>query len=300
MNDEHLTESRRYLISRSADERMVICGADFWIPMPRYDKYFKVIHKMLSREGQHQAQCALFSSRYGGGKTAFLLQLMEIYQFRPQKLKTILMDQNLDKFRLLDLICEAFDVRSWGRGAAGSRSAMIMRAIRNGNYRAIVVDELHDALHESQRTLMQNLSLLKHMCGGKFKLNILAFGDHKASEIIAADGQVGRRFAQFALPGWSCDDEFKEFVTSYVAHLPLQLPSPDVMNRDFLIKLYKLSNGIMDNFVKFLKAASEVAIETGEERITTAQLKDFSEIILTCGYALQLPEPKGKTPRHGN
>ncbi|MNF64158.1 Bacterial TniB protein [compost metagenome] len=300
MNDEHLTESRRHLIDRSADERMVICGEDFWIPMPRYDKYFKIIHKMLSREGQHQAQCALFSSSYGGGKTAFLLQLMEIYRFRPQKLKTILMDQNLDKFRLLDLICEAFDVRSWGRGAAGSRSAMIMRAIRNGNYCAIVVDELHDALHESERTLMHNLSLLKHMCGGKFKLNILAFGDQKASDIIAADGQVGRRFAQYALPGWSCDDEFKEFVTSYVAHLPLHLPSPDVMSREFLVKLYKLSYGIMDNFVKFLKAASEVAIEMGEERISTAQLKDFSEIILSCGYALQVPESKGKKPRHGN
>lgn len=295
----HVVGGRQHMLALSVVERMIICGDDFWIPMQRYDKYLKIINKILTRRNQHQAQCVLFTSYYGGGKTAFLNHLLDVYSFKDEKLLKIQMEENLDKFKLKDLICNAFDLKAAGRGPRASRSAMIRRAIQEGNYKAIVCDETHDALKESHRTLLQNLSLLKHMAGGIYNLSILAFGDSDAAEMVFADGQTGRRFVQYVLPGWNCDDEFKEFVCSYVAHLPLQLPSEDVVKKEFLLKLYKESWGIMDNFVKILKSAAEIGIETGEERITMEHLKNAKDICDQCGYALQKPGLNAKRIRRG-
>ncbi|MBU6958931.1 TniB family NTP-binding protein [Pseudomonas sp. CVAP len=293
----HVVESRKHLLELDMTQRMAICGDDFWIPMERYDKYFKIINKILTRQNQHQAQCILFTARPGGGKTAFVNQIMEVYQFKPEKIMKIQMEENIDKFRLKELILDAFDIRTGPRAGRASRTAMLRRAISEGNYKALLADETHDALNEAERTLLQNMSLLKHMCGGVYKMALLAFGNGAASEVIRSDDQTGRRFVHYVLPGWGLDDEFREFVWSYVSHLPLQLPSKDVLKDEFLAKLYKASWGVMDNFVKILKAAAEIGIESGDECITIEHIDNYKDICNQCGYAIVKPTPDKKRPR---
>lgn len=141
--------------------------------------------------------------------------------------------------------------------------------------KVLVVDELHNILAGASKKQQLMLNAIKYL-SNTLKISIIGGGTEDLFRAMLVDGQLSNRFKPERLPSWREGEEFEALLESYEYILPLRKPSGLISPR-LANKILAMSEGTIGEISSLINAAAILAIESGEERIT-------SEILNQCGY----------------
>jgi len=155
------------------------------------------------------------------------------------------------------------------------RELTVLRVLREINCRMLVLDEAQDIVNGSEREQLRALEAIK-LLTNELHLPIVALGTKRVERAFRADEHLAARFAITALPQWKRNDELLDFLAAYERTLPLRKASG--LTSPALVKaILKQSDGVLDHILRVLRFAAVYAIESGEERITLANLAAAEE-----------------------
>ncbi|AUF98909.1 transposase [Pseudomonas sp. 02C 26] len=261
---------------------------DFFIHHPSAERLFKKMDMIMSMPRKVVAPCLLCLGKGGAGKTSTIEELQRRNATSENRIVTVTMHQNADNMGLKELFLAELGLDTSRRARQTRRiSPELQHIIKSENIKAIVIDEVHDALTLSPFQRKINLSLLKNLSGATYGLSVFAFGVPDAARFLREDPQLARRYAVHDLESWENGQDFRNFVFSYIHRLPLKKPT-DFRDQDLCLAIIEKSLGITDNIVKILQASAWAAIADGTERITLNHINDVEEIMaMELGTSLQ-------------
>jgi type II secretory pathway predicted ATPase ExeA len=288
MDLSHVHSSCHHLFELGDQERARACLKDFFIPHPSAERLFKKMDMIMSMPRKVVAPCLLCLGQGGAGKTTAVEELQRRNATSLNRIAFVTMHQNADNLGLKELFLAEMGLDTSRRARQSRRiSPELQYIIKSENIKAIVIDEVHDALTLSPFQRKINLSLLKNLSGTTYGLSVFAFGVPDAARFLREDPQLARRYAVHNLESWENGQDFRNFVFSYIHRLPLKKPT-DFRDQNLCLAIIEKSLGITDNIVKILQASAWAAIADGSERITLNHIQEVEEIMAQeLGLSLQ-------------
>jgi TniB protein len=113
-----------------------------------------------------------------------------------------------------------------------------------------------------------SLNLIKSI-SNDLRICIVAAATGDARHAIEADPQIRRRFDPFALPWWTENEDFRDFVCAFGKLYPLRKVS-NLGERGLVQRLLNASEGITGPVTRLLSLAAVEAIRTSAEHIDAA------------------------------
>lgn len=240
---------------------------DYWIDYPQAKHTLSSILAMLEAPRRYTAPCMLITGVGGSGKSSIVQQLMKRNPSIGSPMVFTSLVENAGNLKIRQLILEAIGLPTRLGGNKGQLPQEIAQFLSSQGKRALVIDELHDALVVSKNELLRNLSLLKGLSGPPFHISVIGLGLNEARNAISSDPQLFRRFHQIVLNDWRMDDDFRNFLATLERFVALKKPS-DLHSEPMVRLIHRRSKGLMDDVVKIVKSAAIYAIRSGEENIT--------------------------------
>jgi hypothetical protein len=143
---------------------------------------------------------------------------------------------------------------------------LALRVLRGVGARILVIDELHNMLAGSRTTRGEFLNLLRWL-GNELRLPLVGVGTRDAWLAIRTDPQLENRFEPFVLPAWQSGPDTARLLQGFATLLPLRRPS-DFRGAEMVRRVIARTGGTIGEMAALLRAAAEIAIQGGEERIT--------------------------------
>jgi hypothetical protein len=88
------------------------------------------------------------------------------------------------------------------------------------------------------------------------------------------------------LAGWDNGPEFRNFVATYIHHLPLKKPT-NFKDQTLFLKILEKAEGLMDNVVQILQASAKAAILDGSEHINHRHLDNIEAIMSDLNHSIR-------------
>lgn len=282
------------------DVRLITCSNDFWVHHPSAQKIILRMEMAMKMRNKINAPSMLVTAPGGGGKTALIGEMKARNATNANKMIFVTMHQSPNGYSLKDLILSELGLGVGRRARQGHNiTPELQYIIRTENIRAIVIDEIHDALTLTELQQRINLSLLKNLSGSTYGLSVFAFGVPDAARVLRQDAQLERRYPVVSLNGWENGPEFRNFVSSYIHHLPLRNKT-NFKDQLLFLKIMKKGLGITDNVMKILQASAMASIIDGTEHINHRHLDNIDDIMAGFNYALRGAEmPSEDEERNG-
>ena len=154
----------------------------------------------------------------------------------------------------------------------GSRYEQFLNLLGNSGVRTLVIDEFNEVQFAKPQERDQFVhQVCKHL-PDELGIHIVAVGTPDAEHLLGIDDQLYDRYDILELEPWSISTEgqreaFEEFLNTYEALLPLHKPS-GLSQDQLLTEIFSLTGGINRRLARLLFLGCEVAIKSGEERIT--------------------------------
>lgn len=279
MDLSHVHCSCHHLFELNGQDRAKECLRDIFILHPSAEGLFRKMDMIMSMPHKVVAPCLLCLGTGGAGKTSTIEEIQRKNSTSANRIVFVTMHQNADNLGLKELILAEMGLDTSRRARQSRRiTAELQYIIKAENIRAIVIDEVHDALTLSPFQRKINLSLLKNLSGATYGLSVFAFGIPDAARFLREDPQLARRYAVHHLESWKNGQDFRNFVFSYIHRLPLKKPT-NFRDQDLCLAILEKSLGITDNIVKILQASAWAAIADGTERITLNHVLQVEEIM---------------------
>lgn len=141
--------------------------------------------------------------------------------------------------------------------------------------KVLVVDELHNILAGASKKQQLMLNAIKYL-SNTLKISIIGGGTDDLVRAMLVDGQLSNRFTPEKIPQWREGEEFETLLESLEYILPLKKAS-DLTSTRLANKILAMSEGTIGEISTLINSAAVLAIESGEERIT-------SDVLNRCGY----------------
>jgi len=283
----HVHPDSHSYFSLTDHERTLVCCQDIWVPHPSVENLIARMHVMMQMTNKINAPSMLVIGPGGSGKTSMIEELKKRHRVWAEKMVFVTMHQSPNGYSLKELILQEIGVGVSRRARLNENiSPELQYLIKSQNIRAIVIDEIHDALTLTDFQQRINLSLLKNLAGSNYGLCVFAFGIPDAARVLRRDAQLARRYAVRSLKQWGNDSEFRSFVASYIFRLPLRKPT-NFKDQKLFLKIMETGQGLTDNIVKILQAAAMSAITDGSEHIAHKHLDNIEYIMDDLCIALR-------------
>jgi hypothetical protein len=241
----------------------------------------------LKTRNKINAPSMLIIAPPGGGKSAMVEKMKMDNHAAENKMIFVTMHENPNGYSLRDLILSEMRLGVGRRARQGDNITPAMQyKIRTENIRGIVIDEVHDALTLTETQQRTNLSLLKNLSGPTYGLSVFAFGIPDAAKVLRRDPQLERRYPVATLAGWDNGPEFRNFVATYIHHLPLKKPT-NFKDQTLFLKILEKAEGLMDNVVQILQASAKAAILDGSEHINHRHLDNIEAIMSDLNHSIR-------------
>lgn len=261
------TETNALLDESDIARRRDAIYKDVWIDCLHSQSALNGILCMLQAPHGITAPCILVCAEPGCGKSALMNQLKRQNPEMGSPCVFITIDERLRNMKFAEVILEGIGLAPRLASNKNLCTDAIASYLQAKGIRAIVIDEFHEMLAGSKSEQLKSLSLLKGLSGHPFCLSIILLGTQAAQNALLGDPQLSRRYQIYNLPKWGFSSDFRNFVATMEQTLRLKNPS-GLDQPDMLRFLLDLSDGIMDNIVKYLRGAAMYAIKSGEERMT--------------------------------
>ena len=229
----HLHESAQRIARLPAAERLRYVRADRWIGYPRAAEALERLETLLSWPAKQRMPNLLLIGPTNNGKS----MIVEKFRRGPPagaRIRT----GNRSRCWCVQMPSEPSVMPLLHRAAGRARRAaaaplpaladleqLVLRLLRGGEVRMLVIDELHNVLAGSGDRRREFLNLLRFL-GNELRIPLVGVGTREAYLAIRSDDQLENRFEPLMLPPWEADADTCSLLASFAAPFPLRRPSP--------------------------------------------------------------------------
>ncbi|MFN5170902.1 MAG: TniB family NTP-binding protein [Cyclobacteriaceae bacterium] len=274
MEYQHLDEASTEIVQKPDNERIkYILGARF-IPYPETQEILDRFTRLVDHPQIDRMPNYLLVGDTNNGKTAILREFESRYPVTNEppdgpSLKVLYMQApgRADESRLYSAILERLNSAHNDSDIASNKLKQVKHYIQSLGIKILIIDELHNIAPSTANRQRDFLVTLKYLCN-ELRISIIAAGTPEVYDVITYDKQLSNRFETIRLPIWDNKKvEFIAFLKGYEKRLPLKKAS-NLGGRDLAVKILKMGEGLLGEYVTIIKKAAELAIRSGEEKIT--------------------------------
>lgn len=173
-----------------------------------------------------------------------------------------------DEAKLYNNILIEFGMKIPSTVSLAYREVMVRRLMGRCGVKVLLMDEFHNALSGRFDKRLHFNVLIKNLTN-ETGVPIVAAGTASVDQVFHKDDQLNRRFNRAKLERMKHDGEWKRILRAYEKIIPLRHPSA-LTDPALSERLFTYSNGIIGELSNLLYDAAIAAVDSGEERITTA------------------------------
>ncbi len=143
-----------------------------------------------------------------------------------------------------------------------------IRMIKGCGVGVVIIDEFNDILNDRMsKKVDEFLRFLKILINSTERPFVVG-GTPTVLEVTGSENQIGGRLKKTIRLKAFTRTEFAPVALAFERMLPLRRPSDFRSDETMLVALWEASQGLIGRLSHFLQDACEIAIQTGEERIT--------------------------------
>jgi hypothetical protein len=270
---DHLLPGVRQAALLPAAERIQRVRAERWIGYSKAHEALNKLEQLFTHPPRQRMPNLLLIGPTNNGKT------MIIEKFRRLHPAAQLEDSNAEDLpivsvqmpseptvtRFYAMLLYSMHAPPRPRARVTELEGLTLRIMQRTGVRILVIDELHNLLAGSPAGQREFLGLIRFL-GNALRIPIIGVGTKEAYLAIRSDDQLENRFEPFILPRWQANQELASLLASFLAVLPLQRRSDQVVS-DLLHYILDRTEGTIGEIATLLTRAAVLAIETGEECI---------------------------------
>ena len=291
----HLAPNARKMLERSPKERVDYVKKDAWIPYRAADKIICQLEDLMTHPKVARMPFLAICSRTNNGKSRLLDYFLERHP----------PDENVsggaihvpvlriqcpgapDESRLYDEIFRRVFIKARPNTSAREKQSVVFGTLADIKVQMLIVDESNFA--ESGTIAKQKIFLnALRALSIELKIPIAMAGTEEMLRVIRTIPAFENRAIPAFLPVWQCDLEFQQLLASFETTIPLKFAS-GLSKKKFAILLHSRCEGTIGELKLMLGKLTELAINSGEERIT-------EEMVDRCGYTSPSIRRREKIP----
>lgn len=278
MDYSHLDESAREFVHKPDHERIRFILESRFIPYPETQEILQRFAELVEHPQIDRMPNYLLVGETNNGKSAILREFESRYPVTNQpphgpSLKVLYLQApaKADESRLYSAILERLNSPHNDSDIASNKLKQVKYYIQSLGLKVLIIDELHNIAPATANRQREFLVTLKFLCN-ELKISIIAAGIPEVYNVITFDKQLANRFETIRLPSWDEKKvEFIAFLKGYERRLPLRKQS-NLGSRELATRILKMGEGLIGEYVTIIKKSAEIAIKSGEERITIEAL----------------------------
>lgn len=279
----HLAPNARKMLDRPAKERIDYVKCDSWIPYKAAIDILQHLEDLLAHPKVARMPFLAICARTNNGKSRLLHHFLERHKpdDNPEGGSIHLPVLHIqcpgapDEARLYDEIFRRVFVKVRPSMSAREKQAVVFGVLSDIRVGMILIDEVNFAESGTvakQKTFLNALRSLSI----ELQIPIAMAGTEEMMRVIRTIPAFENRAIPVYLPLWQCDMEFQRLLASFEAIIPLRHRS-DLSKKKFATLLHSRCEGTIGELKLLLGKLTEVAINSGAERIT-------EEMVDVCGY----------------
>lgn len=258
-------------------ERIKAIRSSRWIGYPAAKAVLDRLEELFDFPPTHRMPCLLLVGDSNNGKTMLLRHFFKQHKFHDHQGQAaslpalyVQTPASADERDLFATILERLRLPHNRNSRGHILLTQVEKTMRALSVRMLVLDEIHNILVGSTLKQKQFLNTLKFL-SNELQIPIVAAGTKDALQVTRTDDQIANRFEPMSLPTWKLDTEFRRLLASFEMMLPLRTPS-NLAQEPFLGRIYMMSEGLIGEISTILVRAAVTAVQSKEERITSAVL----------------------------
>lgn len=291
----HLAPNALKMLDRSVKERVDYVKKDAWIPYRAADEILEQLEDLLTHPKVARMPFLAICSRTNNGKSRLLDFFMERHPADDNAsgdavhvpVLRIQCPGSPDESRLYDEIFRRVFVKVRPAMATRDKQSLVFGTLADVRVKMLIVDEANFA--ESGTIAKQKgfLNALRAL-SIELKIPIVMAGTEEMMRVVRTIPAFENRAIPAFLPLWQNNLEFQQLLASFETIIPLKYPSM-LSKKKFAILLHSRCEGTIGELKLLLGKLTELAIKSGEERIT-------EDMVDCCGYTSPSIRRREKIP----
>lgn len=267
-------------IIRSKGERIAHINREMFIRFPQATRALHELQRLIDHPQETRMPCLLIYGPTGIGKTKIIQAFQRMH---PRSIVSFggrrrlmmptaycQMPADPEPATLLAAILQSLDIPYKQSLKPPLFYKVVCQMLLDAGVRILFIDELNNLNAAKTRSRQIVIDTLKNITNDT-RIPIVAIGTGDSLAAIRYDSQMAHRFEALELSPFDMDQEFRNFLLTYVANLPLEKTS-NIDTKEFQQRLLALTYGITVNLIRTLKEAAIQAILTDKEMIDLASL----------------------------
>ncbi len=277
MDFEHLHPDARAVLQSSLEDRLEFVRRDRFIEYPAAEAILRDLADVVTYPRVQRPPCRAVIADSDNGKTSLTSELIKrnpvVLDATGNPITKVLWAEcppAPDEGRLFSSILTALDVLHRPDAAPERLEAIVSQELIAHQTTTLVIDELHAMLNGTARNQRLFMAALKRLSNTR-NISVVCCGTQEVTRALATDPQFMTRFQKLALPRWQANEDFQRLLVSFEMFVPL--PKPSGLSQGRLVQLiYMKSARTIGSVRAIVRAAAEMALREGEDRITYALL----------------------------
>lgn len=272
---QHLDGKIVDLLNKTDEERIEYILQPKWIGYKRAVKLLMQMEDLMLHPQTHRMPNLIIKAQTNNGKTFILRHFESLHptavdlltgkMMMPFLMIEIISDPSVDS--IYHSILRKIKIPFKDSYSRERKADMVLEGMKSFGVKVLGIDEFHVTMNTTKLRRLQLLDTVKFI-SNQSRIPIIAAGTYEAHTAIVSDSQLANRFKPFELSQWKPDQDFQRLLASFEKQLPLRLPSE--LSKPIMANLiYGLSEGWIGEVYEIISSAAKVAIQSGEERITT-------------------------------
>lgn len=288
-----LSNEYQYLLEQSNEERLDFIFRERWFQYPRATAILEKLEELFTYgKNFSRITSILIVGEGNNGKSSIIRRFIELhppYDYnveRPANLSNDYFDTHTgagfpvvhvdapnepSESRLYSQILSMLAAPYKETETVSRKQQLVLYYLKLLEVEMLVIDEIHHVLSGSVVRQKQFLNAVKSLSNA-LKIPVVLAGTKMALSAINTDPQIESRFMPMYLPKWQFDDDCGSLLATYQSRLPLKKES-SLLEEDVADEILELSDGYIGNMFELLRQAAKIAIQTGAERITLAEIR---------------------------
>jgi hypothetical protein len=256
---------------------------DAWIPYRAADEILDQLEDLLTHPKVARMPFLAICSRTNNGKSRLLDLFMERHPADDNAsgdaihvpVLRIQCPGSPDESRLYDEIFRRVFVRVRPAMATRDKQSLVFGTLADIRVKMLIVDEANFAESGTIAKQKAFLNALRAL-SIELRIPIVMAGTEEMMRVVRTIPAFENRAIPAFLPLWQSDLEFQQLLASFETIIPLKHPSM-LSKKKFAILLHSRCEGTIGELKLLLGKLTELAIKSGEERIT-------EDMVDLCGY----------------
>lgn len=280
----HLSKTIRPIATQSNEERIKHLMREQFIPYTRAELILNQLEGLYRREGANRAQGRLFIGPSLSGKSSILHQFVKNHRADDNvdgdaAIVPVLMVQYPETGRegIYSAVCHALNHKPPVSASMARLRSDCIDLLKAVDVQVLLIDEFHNVLRGNTEEQRIGLTTIKYVMNAIGRPVVVA-GTSEAYNAIHKDDQMMSRLRPIYLERFrSGEEDFLSLLAGFELRMPL-LKASNLMDPDLAQEIYRLTEGLVGHVADLLSELGVLAIQTGEECITT-------ELVKSCSWA---------------